>query len=392
MSHKPFRIAMIPTASGGVNYYRMAAWAFQMRKYKNVEVALFEFQYGLNEPHLWQRFFVTNPDVKFRIEHLCKAADVTIWGPVQYEHTLSFFNEMRQKYGKLTLIDMDDNHVDVPTWNEAFHSYGPNSYHRRMALESLRLADGVIVSTPHLKELYSHLNENIEINQNSLDFKGDSSFIGWDKARPRKHKGLRIGWIGGRSHFDDLAMLAPMLRELLVAHPEITLCLVNSALKRSYDMLRLPYPFEGLNNVQLADRSVPINRYAKFAAHFGFDIGIAPLVDCNFNRSKSNLRWLEYSAMGIPSVCSDISHFSQTIRNNKDGILIKNNDLKSWRGALEFLIGNRDARETMGRMAYKRVRDDFNVKKNAAGYFRMIKRLHGQTLIGESEENYAEVA
>ncbi len=389
---KPFRIAMIPTASGGVNYYRMAAWAFQMRKYRNVEVAVFEFQYGLNEPHPWQKYCVTNPDVKFRIEHLCKAADVTIWGPVQYEHTISFFNEMRQKYGKLTLIDMDDNHVDVPTWNEAFHSYGPNSYHRRLALESLRMADGVIVSTPHLKELYSHFNENIELNQNSLDFKGDKSFIGWDKASPRKHKGLRIGWIGGRSHFDDLAMIAPMLRELLIDHPEVQLCLVNSALQKSYSMLRRPYPFEGLKNVQLADRSVPINRYSKFAAHFGFDIGIAPLVDCNFNRSKSNLRWLEYSAMGIPSVCSDISHFSQTVRNNEDGILIKDNDMKSWRGALEFLISNKDSRQNMGRMAARRVRRDFNVKKNAATYFRTIKKLYGQTLVGDVADNYAEVA
>lgn len=389
---KPFRIAMIPTASGGVNYYRMAAWERQFRKYKNVEVALFEFTYGLNEPHPWQRYFVTNPDVRFRIEHLVKAADVVIWGPVQYEHTLSFFNEMRQKYGKLTLIDMDDNHVDVPTWNEAFHSYGPNSYHRKIALESLRMADGVIVTTPHLKDLYSHLNENVHIIQNSLDFKGDSSFIGWDKASPRKHKGIRLGWIGGRSHFDDLALVAPILRNILIDHPEVTLVLVNSALKKSYDLLRRPYPFAGIKNVMLADRSVPINRYSKFSAYFGFDIGIAPLVDCNFNRSKSNLRWLEYSALGIPSVCSDISHFSQTVRNNEDGILIKDNDLLSWRGALEFLIGSETARRSIGRAAYKRVRKDFNVKKNAANYFRLIKTLYNQTLVGDSAENFAEVA
>jgi glycosyltransferase involved in cell wall biosynthesis len=101
-------------------------------------------------------------------------------------------------------------------------------------------------------------------------------------------------------------------------------------LPQSCKALGVKYPFEGLKNVHIADRGVPINRYAAFAASFGFDIGIAPLVDCNFNRSKSNLRWLEYSALKIPTVATDISHFRQTVRNGEDGFLIKNNDLDEW--------------------------------------------------------------
>ena len=384
-SSKPFRIAMIPTANGGVNYIRMAMWAFQMRKYRNVEVALFAFQYDMNDPHPWQRDFLSVPDIKQHIESLHKAADVVIWQPVHYDNTYEFFKEMRQKYGKTTLIETDDNYVDIPTWNEAFHSFGPNSYHRRMALECMTMADGVIVSTPHLKEVYSKFNENIHVVQNSLDFKGDSKLIGWDKVSHRKHKGIRIGWIGGRSHFEDLMMVAPALREVLIKHPEVKLVLVNSAVKSSCQALGRPYPFDGLKNVVYADRSVPIHRYAKFANHFGFDIGIAPLVDCNFNRSKSNLRWLEYSAMGIPTVATDISHFSQTIRNGVDGLLVPDNALNQWKEALELLITDVPMREAMGRAAYKRVKQDFNVKKNAAKYVRLLKSLESSTLSEESE-------
>lgn len=374
---------MIPTASGGVNYYRMAMWAFQMRKYRNVEVALFEFTYGLNEPHTWQKYFIENPDVRFRIEQLVKVADVVLWGPVHYSHTFDFYNEMRSKYGKLTLVDMDDNYVDIPQWNEAFHSYGPNSFHRRTALECLRMADGVIVSTPHLKELYGHFCDNVYLVENSLDFKGDSSFVGWDKVSLKKHRGLRIGWIGGRSHFEDLLQIAPALREVLLAHPEVQLSFVNSAFKISCEKLQKAYPFEGLKNVYLADRSVPINRYARFYAHFGFDIALAPLVDCNFNRSKSNLRWLEAAAMGLPCVATDISHFSQTVRSGVDGILIPRNDPAGWRLALETLIENTPMREAMGRAAGKRVRKDFNVKKNAATYFRLLKTILNTTVMGD---------
>lgn len=374
-SSRKFRIAMIPTANGGVNYYRMANWAFEMRKYRNVEVPLFAFQYDMNQVHPWQQDFVSVPQIREHIESLHRAADVVVWQPVYYDHTFDFFNEMHQKYGKTTIVETDDNYCDVPPWNEAYFSFAPNSRHRQLAIQCMSMADGMIVTTPHLKELYGKYNENIEIMPNSLDFKGDRKFVGWDRVSVRKHKGIRIGWIGGRSHFSDLMMVAPALREVLERHPEVTLCLVNSAVKQSCQLIGRKYPFEGLSNVQEADRSVPINRYAEFMAYFGFDIGIAPLVDCNFNRSKSNLRWLEYSALKIPCVATDISHFSQTINHGKDGFLVKGNDLKTWVQYLELLIIDDHTRTDVGRAAYKRVKQDFNIVRNAPKYVRHLKTI-----------------
>lgn len=366
---------MIPTANGGVNYTRMAAWAFQMRKYRNVEAAVFCFQYNMIPTHPWQRDILSVPSIRQDIECLVRACDAMIWQPVFYDPTLEFFNEMRQKYGKPTFIETDDNYLDVPPWNEAFHSFSPTSQHRYIATEAMSYADGMFVSTPHLKGLYGQFNENVHVIENSLDFKGDRKFVGWDSVSPRKHKGLRIGWIGGRSHFNDLMLVAPVLKEILEAHPEVTLCLVNSAMQPSCKAMGIPYPFEGLSNVHYADRSVPINRYAQFMASFGFDIGIAPLVDCNFNRSKSNLRYLEYSAVKIPTVATDISHFTQTIHDGVDGFLIKNNDLQQWKDRLELLIRHATTREEMGRQAYKHVKKDFNLKINAAKYVRLLKKL-----------------
>lgn len=372
---RPFRIAFIPTANGGVNYTRMASWAFEMRKYRNVETAVFAFQYNMLPTHPWQRDIISVPSIRQEIECFARASDAMVWQPVYYDHTLNFFNEIRQKYGKPTFVETDDNYIDVPAWNEAFHSFKPTSAHRYAATETMSFADGMFVSTPHLKELYGRYNENIHVIENSLDFKGDRKFVGWDQVSVRKHKGIRIGWIGGRSHFNDLMLVAPALREILLKYPDVTLCLVNSAIQPSCKALGIAYPFEGLSNVHYADRSVPINRYAQFAASFGFDIGIAPLVDCNFNRSKSNLRWLEYSAMKLPTVATDISHFSQSIRDGQDGFLIKDNDLQEWQKRLEMLIEDQGLREEVGRQAYRRVKKDFNLKNNAPKYVRLLKKL-----------------
>lgn len=377
---RPFRVAFIPTSNGGVNYTRMASWAFQMRKYRNVETAVFAFQYNLMPTHPWQKDIISVPQVREDIECLARACDAMVWQPVFYDHTLNFFNEIRQKYGKPTFLETDDNYLDVPPWNEAQRSFSPTSSHRFYATEAMSFSDGMFVTTPHLKELYGKFNENIHVIENSLDFKGDRKFVGWDQVSVRKHKGIRIGWIGGRSHFEDLMMVAPVLREILDKYPDVTLVLVNSAVKPSCEAKGIKYPFEGLKNVQYADRSVTINRYAQFAASFGFDIGIAPLVDCNFNRSKSNLRWLEYSALKLPCVATDISHFSQSVRNGVDGILVKGNNLQDWKNNLERLIEDQGLREEIGRSAYRRVKKDFNLKINAPKYVRLLKKLSDWTI------------
>jgi O-antigen biosynthesis protein len=376
---------MIPTANAGVNYYRMAAWAFQMRKYRNVEAALFAFQYDMNELHPWQKDIVSNPHVRQSIDDLCEKADVVIWQPVHHEHTLDFYLEMRHRHDKPMLVEVDDNYIDVPEWSEAFHSFMAMSHYRKTSIQHLRNADALIVTTPHLKQTYSQFNDHIEIMPNSLDFKGDRKFVGWDTVSVRKHEGIRIGWIGGRAHFNDLMAVAEPLREVLSRNSEVKLVLVNSALKQSCQLSGRPFPFEGLN-VLVADRSVPINRYATFMASFGFDIGIAPLEDCNFNRSKSNLRWLEYSALKIPCVASGIGNFAETVRPGKDGLLVNNNNPDEWVTYLQGLVDSADFRARLGRDANARVKKDFNIKNNAAKYVRTLKKIVNQAIPADLED------
>lgn len=385
---------MIPSSTDGVNYYRLAAWAFEMRKYRNVIVDLMWFKYQIDpsRPHPWQEDFnsmVTSGNepgmtvgqyIRAAIDRACELADVVVWHPVHYANTYSFFQEMLHKHQKPFVVEADDNFIDVPPWNEAFRSFKSGSSYRNIAMNCIRESASVVVTTPHLQETYRPFNQSIHVVENSLDFKGDSKFVGWDNVSVRKHRGIRLGWIGGRSHFEDLMMVAPVLQEILKKHPNVTLCMVNSALKQSCEALGRPYPFDGFKNVHYADRSVAINRYAQFMASFGLDIGIAPLVDCNFNRSKSNLRWLEYSGLKIPTVATDISHFSQSIQNGRDGFLVKNNDPKEWFHILDSLIQAQALREDMGNQAYKRVKHDFNVKRNAPRYLRILKEVAGESV------------
>lgn len=396
---------MIPASTDGVNYYRLATWAFEMRNYRNTIVDLAWFRYETNPGvlHSWQEDIDSREPsadcpgltvgqyIREAIDHFCRNADIVIWHPMYYERSLDLFLKMKHDHQKPFIVEVDDNYVDVPPWNEAYHSFRNGSSFRRISLDSMRNADALTVTTPHLGELYTAYNDNVYVIENSLDFKGDRKFVGWDKVSVRKHRGTRIGWIGGRAHFDDLMMVSPVLRAILQKYPDVTLCLVNSAVKHSCELLGKAYPFEGLKNVHYADRSVAINRYASFAASFGFDIGIAPLVDCNFNRSKSNLRWLEYSALKIPTVATGISHFNQSIHHGETGFLVHENNLDIWFNTLELLIKEPPVREYVGRNAYKRVKKDFNVSRNAPKYIRLLKKLASTEIEQEQEVEYAVV-
>lgn len=404
MPQSKFTVAMIPASTDGVNYYRLAAWAFEMRKYKGISVILPWFKYEIDpsRPHPWQEDMnsltpsgdvyglTVGQYIRAVIDRACELADVVVWHPMYYEWAFEFFLEMQHKHQKPFVLEVDDNYVDVPPWNEAYHSFKNGQSYRRIAIDCMRNADAMVVTTRHLGKTYQDFNENVHVIPNSLDFKGDKKFVGWDSVTPRKHSGIRLGWIGGRSHFDDLMMVAPALKAILEENPDVTLCLVNSAIKLSCEALGRPYPFAKLKNVFYADRSVAINRYASFMASFGYDIGIAPLVDCNFNRSKSNLRWLEYSALKTPTVATDISHFRESIDPNVTGVLVKDNDLQTWKDSISWLISDAKVRETIGRNAYKRVKKDFNVSRNAPEYLRLLRRIaNAGSFVTKDEEALA---
>lgn len=362
---------MIPTANAGVNYYRMASFAWEMRKHKNVEVAVFAFQWNMNEVHPWQRDMVTNPMVRRQIENLCAVADVVVWQPCFYDHSLDFMLDLRARYEKPFLMETDDNYIDVPQWNEAFHSFGPEGHVRRVCIESLKVADGLTVTTNFLGNLYSQFNPNWKLIPNSLDFKI------WDDLSIKKHRYTRIGWIGGRTHVRDLMTVAPAIKEILKKHKDVWFYVVNSALKPYAQHVGKDYVFADCPNVYYTDSNMPINLYPRFMSHFKFDIGIAPLEDCNFNRAKSNLRWLEYSALKVPTIATKVGHFEETLNDGKDGLLVANNDLTRWAEALDSLIMDENRRREIGRAAYTRVKKDFNLRRTASMYLKHLKDIAG---------------
>jgi glycosyltransferase involved in cell wall biosynthesis len=99
------------------------------------------------------------------------------------------------------------------------------------------------------------------------------------------------------------------------------------------------------------ERSYVLNQWSSIdqwpAAVKGWqiDIGIAPLLDSNFNRAKSNLRWLEYSALGVPTVASKVRPFVESIGPG-EGYLC--NSKQQWYDTLRVLVLDEKKRRKVG--------------------------------------------
>lgn len=370
VSARPIRVAFIPTTVSGVAYYRLCAFAWEMRKRRNVFTAVAPFSFSHLECNPWQNDMLTNRSVAEQIEGLVRWADIIVWQPLMFDFSLQLFEDLRSKYQKPFLVEVDDYLQDIPYENAAHDSLSSFSKNYQCAISSIRQADGLIVSTPYLAKQYDHENSNIYVMPNSLDFKGlrgRPKVVGWDSVHVRRHARLRIGWIGGGSHTPDLEMVAPALSDILEEFPNVWLYVVHGCPQIFKDWAK-----QG-RNVYWTHKWIPINLYPRALASYCFDIGIAPLVDNNFNRGKSNLRWLEYSGLKIPTVASPQPDFTRAIEHGKDGFIA--NDLDDWKKYLRLLIEQPSVREEVGRNAYLKVKRDFNVRKTSQNYLNLLRSL-----------------
>ena len=74
-----------------------------------------------------------------------------------------------------------------------------------------------------------------------------------------------------------------------------------------------------------------------------FDIGLAPLEDTEFNRSKSCVKFYEYASVGTVVLTSDVEPYKSEVNYRAK------NTVKDWYNKLEKLIVDKDFRAKIGR-------------------------------------------
>ncbi len=298
-------------------------------------------------------------------------ADAIVFQRVETRHALAAFYAMKDQFPhKPILAEIDDDIFDVAPYNPAADSLAPGSHLTQFAIDQFKNSDGIIVSTPYLKEVYSEFNDNVYVVPNSIDIQK------WDRAPRKKKGGIRIGWVGSGSHSKDLEILDTVFPAIIDKNKDVSFVICSYFQE---NMEALPAFLKNRKGVNIVNKWASILKYPAHVAAQDFDIGLAPLVDNKFNRGKSNLRWLEYSALGIPCVASEVGHFAETIKDGHDGFLARTPE--HFISHIQQLISDSKLRKKMGRAAHTRITNDFNIDKNIDIYIDAIEDCLSRTPI-----------
>ncbi|MBN2391078.1 MAG: hypothetical protein JXR84_10150 [Anaerolineae bacterium] len=199
----------------------------------------------------------------------------------------------------------------------------------------LQEADRVLVTTAELKKRFENYNAHIVVLPNMLD---ERILLGGRLPTPFTEQRLVIGYMGTRTHDDDLLLILPALKTLAQTYPgRLEFQLVGGvAHDDTWELLAdLPLRIVHLDSAEL---EYPLFMLW-FTGYMRWDIALAPLVDDSFNRCKSDVKFLDYSAIGAAGIYSRVPTYTGSVSHQETGWLAENTT-EAWLEALETLISN----------------------------------------------------
>lgn len=214
----------------------------------------------------------------------------------------------------------------------------------------------VIAGSKYLAEYIARYNPNITHIDAAFDF---SITQGLEK-RPRTKK-IKIVYSGSIYRDQDFICVIDALKKILIEYSDVV---------EIYFYGYVPQQLENFNNVIFDRNAYPYVDYIKMQFQAGFDIGLAPLADTMSNRSKSNLKYREYSACGIAGVYTNIPPYSKCVSNFNNGLLVAQTT-EAWFEAIKLLIEDAPLRKNIVEVAYADVFENYS-NKTIAHQWRLL--------------------
>ena len=264
-------------------------------------------------------------------------ADVVIaermWKPgVTVEQVYQLVEKARQDHAIL-IYSIDDNLLDLP---------GISTEARMVVRYFCREADAILVSTDYLRQRLEHLNQKIFILPNALDERLFTENGTWLQPGRNSSKTQVIGFMGTLTHDADLLMALQSLRGILRKHiGRLEIQLIGAISNHSVISAFQGLPVR-LLPIEPHDVAYP-NFVPWMRKNLNWDIGIAPLENNRFTQGKSDIKFLDYSALGIPGIYSHVPCYEHTVQHLHNGCLVENSPA-AWSETLALLLKDKNLR------------------------------------------------
>lgn len=259
-----------------------------------------------------------------------------------------------QADGKTWIWSIDDDYKTIPPWNPCRVSP------ERMASwrSAKMLADWVLVSTPGLARTFEDVAEKVVCAPNLIDVSLYPTPVPapWPDRRT-----FTFLWSGSHTHTEDVRPMEKAIRHCLQKYPQ------------SSSPIPLEFVFFGQAPPQglLTDflhRGVhwqsPVDLGMYWAVLCGIrpHVSLAPLADCEFNLSKSNIRVLDGWALSSAVIASPVGEYG-VVTDGVDGLVARDED--EWVTCLERVIDDQELRVRIAAEGRRRVLKYFNWREHS---------------------------
>ncbi len=271
--------------------------------------------------------------------------------------------------GAKFLYTLDDNLLDLgrdTPWRS------PISCQQRQSVGYfIKHADGVIVSTPLLKERISRLNQKVIVIPNHLD---EQLFTN-QQEKHQKGDIVKIGYMGTLSHHADLMKVVEPLRAVLHEwQGKVVFEVLGITDDNRIDDLFKSLPFTKKN----PDEHYRYPDFIPWALnHLDWDMAIAPLENRSFNYYKSDIKFLDYTMLGFPGIYSLLpdTQLEKTFADNENCGLFAQDSPDSWHNALTELVGSASLRDKILRTARQYVSKERTLAQRAIDWPMAIEKI-----------------
>jgi glycosyltransferase involved in cell wall biosynthesis len=280
-------------------------------------------------------------------------ADVLVVCRTRYDSVVENLISSFRNAGKKVFFDIDDLIFDVSytplvasnlnfdLWGEGLDKWF--SLISRMGA-TMMLCDEVITTNSYLSELahrFSGLPAHVIPNfLNHEQVEASERLVAAEGKERRDDDRFVLGYFSGsRSHKKDFDVIADSVATVLATHPVAELLVVGH--------LEIPTRLRDFGHrVRIAEFTDYVTLQSLISSA---DLCLAPLQDSVFTYAKSQLKFFEAGAVGVPTMATPSPPFHEAINHGKNGYLAPSGQ---WTELIEgFIAGGKTEKKRVGTAA-----------------------------------------
>ena len=316
--------------------------------------------------------------------------------------------EWLKSLGIVVIVDLDD--YWLPTVDHPIHSIIVQNKIDEKIKSNLKVASYVTTTTDIFANEIRKINKNVIVFPNAINPKEPQ----FNQPTPPSDK-IRIGWLGGSSHLEDLNLLGGFVQKNQDINDKLqyvicgfdtrgTVTEINPQTKEQKQRQILPHETvwvkyeeiftsnykttdeeykkflltykeeEYKSNTELPYLRVWTKPVTSYAMNYSkFDISLAPIKNHIFNRMKSQLKVIEAGFYKKALIASEIGPYTIDLvhclkngefNDNGNAILIpESRNHSDWSKSIKKLVQNPEMITELGERLYNTVKDKYDLNK-----------------------------